>query len=170
MKKFSVAIVAIAISMMFLALSAAPVLADQNVSHSIDATGLAKHGKGQGNGGGAWVSTEFHFYHHSSIPYPVTDEGFYAYFVVDSVVYQKNITWYEANETAGTFGVEFADGEILMGTLTNYEESSIGPGYYSELGDITLNGQVTIDGKPYSVDLAGTFSHVAWPLDGPGPS
>ena len=178
MKKISIAIAAIGISFMMLAMSAAPVLADENVTRTIDMSGTASQGFGQnGNGNGGEdsggdgvLSLEFNFYLHTSIPYPIGDDGIPANMTLDGVLYDTNIWMYDLNVDDETFVVEFADGQILEGTMTNYVCVNVGWASYDTTADITLSGPFTIDGEEYNVDLSGTFHRLNWPLSGVGPS
>ena len=81
-----------------------------------------------------------------------------------------NIMWYDYDEIAGTFAVEFADGQILEGTLTNYMAFSNGPGDYTTMGDVTLVGELEVNNQAYEMDLSGTWYHHVWPLSPIGPS
>ncbi|MBI5001606.1 MAG: hypothetical protein HZB92_08840 [Euryarchaeota archaeon] len=162
----TVATILVAIAM--LSLAAMPAAADQNVTTSINATGTAKFGFGNGGGGGRKVPAEFHFTWHTSIPTPVPEEGFPAYVIIDGVEYQKNITGYAINVTAGTIVVTFFSGEILSGTVTNYTSVSPAPFYYYTTADITLTGHLRIDRRPYTMNLVGTYVNSVWPLSGGG--
>jgi len=164
MKTKSMYTVAFAVAATFamLALCAAPAAADANVGRTIDAAGTAKTGKGNGNG--KIYQADFDFYYHTSIPGPIPEAGLAAYIVVDGVQYVKNVTDWTMDEATGIASVTFIGGETLTGTATNFVVVPLYDSAYRTTADITLGGVVTLNNKPYTFDLDGTYTVTVWPL------